>query len=243
MKHTFIAILLLALCSACTTMTTPKATAKPAEHEESVAYLSDIEKRIAMFIIPLNYNTNGTYTEFELKGSTNNFYRVRGSWNTPAVREGENTCLQYYSQSEFADIGVKWSETNQVHSTSLDKMYLFACTYSGEAPAGTEALDERSYTYIGNTASWTNQPIFMVALVDTECLYRHSQDPNKPQDDWLINTNEELVWCYTRYYQGSGNSPEREKEQGSDKVLWRPTAPVRWFKKMPKWATDQINQP
>ena len=72
-----------------------------ARKTETVAYLSDIERRIAMFIVPVNYTTNGPWTSFELKASTNNFCH-KAADGSPI---GEDVFMQYFMDSDVADVG------------------------------------------------------------------------------------------------------------------------------------------
>ena len=125
-------------------------------------------RRIAMFVIPVNAETSGTFAGIELKASTNNF--------SHAVEE--DVRLQYYAQGEIADTG-------EVGTNRWDRMKLFVCT----AHAGDDA---RAYHAISNTLAWTHQLTSVVALVDADCLVRH------PDGDWLRDDNDELSWCYLR---------------------------------------------
>ena len=160
------------------------------------------EKRIAMFIVPVNEGSPFTYKGFELKCSTNNF----------ASAASESDKLQFYSQSEIADSG---------SGSTIDKMRLFVCT------SHLPGRDKRSYSPIWNTIDYTHDLYSVVALVDVSCLKRH------PEDDgaWLSEDNEDLTWCYLR-----DKSNDVEREASTDESLWRPIAPVRWFKEVPSWA-------
>lgn len=172
-------------------------------------------KKIAMFVIPLNYTVQGEWEQFELKASTNNF--------SHAV--SEDVRLQYYAQSEIADTGANRGEGG--YNTNFDKMWIFVCT-------GHSDGDNRSYFYIGNTmpnVGWTHHMTTVVVLVDVSCLKRHSDG------EWLKEDNIDLMWVWHRYYY-SGGTTHREVEDGSS--LWRPISPVRWFDKLPNWASEQI---
>lgn len=163
-------------------------------------------KQYALFMIDVNSTTNGVFTGFELKASTNNF----------SSAASEDVKLQFYSQSEIADTGRDGDEFNHL---GIDKMKLFACTSFGSD-------DVRSYAYITNTVVFLGQPMRIAALVDASCLKRH------PDGDWLSDSNEDLVWCYARNTLNSG----MEKEKRTSKALWRACAPVRWYKELPSWA-------
>lgn len=157
-------------------------------------------KRIAMFIIPVNYATNGNFTGFELKASTNNFSHAVGT---------ENTRLQFYAQSEVADTG----------ENGWDKMKMYIGT------SHLSSYDVRAYTKLPNTLEWSYDLNSVAVLVDASCLVKH------PDGDWLREDNEDLMWCYLRNTSGGV-----EYEYGTDRTLWRPIAPVRWFSRLPNWA-------
>lgn len=157
-------------------------------------------KRIAMFIIPVNYATNGNFTGFELKASTNNFSHAAGT---------EETRLQFYAQSEVADTG----------ENGWDKMKMYIGT------SRLSSYDVRAYTKLPNTLEWSYDLNGVVVLVDASCLVKH------PDGDWLREDNEDLMWCYLRNTSGGV-----EYEYGTDRTLWRPIAPVRWFSGLPNWA-------
>lgn len=175
-----------------------------------IRHLTIAPKRVAMFIIPVNNEAaNTTYKGFELKASTNNFSHSTSEF----IR------LQYYSQSQIASTG-------STEGGGIDKMKLFVCT-------SKDSDDPRKYRKIEDTAiDWTNALTSVVVLVDTSCLIRHPEI----DDEWLLDGNEELIWCYLRI---RINDPRYECENGTSNPLWRPIAPVRWFSEMPKWAVDQ----
>lgn len=179
-----------------------------------------VSKHIAMFVIPVNYTTEGEWEQFELKATTNNF--------SHAVSEDER--LQYYAQSEIADTG---ADKGDVYNCTFDKMWIFACTsFHGTGFDG----DVRSFFYVGNTCpgtGWQHHITTAVVLVDTSCLKRH------PGGGWLSSDNDDLMWVWHRYYY-SGDGTVREKESGSNSSLWRPISPVRWFSELPSWAKTQI---
>ena len=157
-------------------------------------------KRIAMFIVPVNHEKNGSFTGFELKASTNNFSHASGS---------ENTRLQFYAQSEVANTG----------ENGWDKMKMYIGT------SHLSSYDVRAYTKLPNTLEWSYDLNSVVVLVDASCLVKH------PDGDWLREDNEDLMWCYLRNTSGGV-----EYEYGTDRTLWRPIAPVRWFSRLPNWA-------
>ena len=157
-------------------------------------------KRIAMFIIPVNCETNGPFTGFELKASTNNFSHAAGT---------ENTRLQFYAQSEVADTG----------ENGWDKMKMYIGT------SHLSSYDVRAYTKLSNTLTYSYDLCSVVVLVDASCLVKH------PEGDWLREDNEDLMWCYMRNTSGGV-----EYEYGTERTLWRPVAPVKWFSRLPNWA-------
>lgn len=161
-------------------------------------------KRIAMFIIPVNYETNGNFTGFELKASTNNFSHAAGT---------DDTRLQFYSQSEAADIGANYGN-------NWDKMKMYVGTGYGSS------WDVRAYTRIGNTIDWGHKLRNVVVIVDASCVLKHP-------GDWLREDNEDLMWCYLR-----NMNNDVEYEEGTSKNLWHPIAPVRWFSELPNWAVQ-----
>lgn len=161
------------------------------------------EKRVAMFIVPVNEGPPFTYKGFELKCSTNNF----------SSAASETVKLQFYAQSEIADSGI---------GSTIDKMKLFACTSYFD-----DTRDLRSYSPIGNTIDFHNDLYSVVVLVDVSCLKRHPE----ANGAWLSDDNEDLAWCYLR-----DKSNDVEREELTDGPLWRPIAPVKWFKEVPSWA-------
>ena len=182
---------------------------KYSDWEPPHRYEVPARKTVAMFILPVNNDiTWDIYTDFELKASTNNF-----------TGSTEDAILQYYSQSEIANMG-------STKSPVVDKMHLFTETsfLSG---------DNRKYKYIGNTLDYENILNSVIILVDTSCLKRHPEN----NGNWLSDDNGQLIWCYCRYKSTAGDKiPEYEYD--SDKQLWRPIAPVKWFSKIPDWAAN-----
>lgn len=180
---------------------------------ETVAYLSDFERRIAMFIVPVNYTTNGPWTSFELKASTNNF--CHGRMNEIP----EEVFMQYFMDSDVADVGGD--------QTFRDRAKLYVVN-EGKADIG---LEKRSYTRIANTSvlHGIRHVEEVVVLVDAHDLIRHPEEW-KCDNPWLTSLNEHLMWIYGR--KGIG---QWEEAHGS-KPMWRPVAPVRWFKEMPNWS-------
>ena len=170
-------------------------------------------KRIAMFIIPVNNETDTVYTGFELKASTNNF-RYGAS---------EYEKLQFYGQSERAD-----SRAYGDHR-DWDYMRLYACL-ANSAPGWPTAHtpDPRAYERIKSTrldyGLNASDLKYIVVLIDEKCLYSH------PDGDWLRDDNDDLVWCYYR-----------TKPNNAGEGRWRPIAPVRWFATWPSWAGDREN--
>ena len=134
------------------------------------------EKKYALFLIPVNLTTNGTFNGFELKASTNNFLKARSSEAEP----------QYYSQSEIADTGLI---TNPV----VDRMWIFACT---RATSPNFDGDVRSYYWITNTIEYTFHLETVAVLVDQNCLERY------PESDWLKESNQDLMWSWARHRNG-----------------------------------------
>lgn len=179
------------------------------------------EKKYAFFLIPVNYSSSGEFTDFELKASTNNFSHLN-----------YNKCVQFYSQSEIANIG---------SSNSIDRMWLFTCTNYCPTNNGFHG-DARSYYYIRNTGnnpqtSWTNHLTTVAVLVEPNCLKRNPETSDE-SSKWLNESNQELIWTYHRYESLNG-SANHEIEDGN-KHLWRVITPIRWFSKMPEWARIQI---
>lgn len=172
------------------------------------------DKRVAMFVIPVNNESDASpkYVGFELKASTNNF----------SSATADDVRLQFYSQSDIADEG---------HSPNIDKMWL----YVGAETNSAAFSDYRSYHAIPNTLLYEPPQLHsVVVLVDTTRLIRH---PESGDSKWLLEDNEELIWCYLRT---RNHDPAYERVEDTDRPLWRPIAPVRWFKKMPEWATSQM---
>ena len=171
-------------------------------------------KRIAMFIVPVNqkpqinsFNSYPAYG-FELKATTNNFARAAN----------EAAKLQFYAQSEIADTGSPASGS----SLGIDRMKLYMTTTN-------ETSDIRSLDRIDNTIPFVGKELQeVVVLVDATCLVRHPEDNGA----WLSEDNEDLTWCYLRDDANDGV----ETCYDSDRPLWRPIAPVKWFRELPSWA-------
>lgn len=187
-----------------------------AKSTETVAYLSDIERRIAMFIVPVNYTTNGPWTGFELKASTNNF--CHGLPGEPEIPE--SVFMQYFMDSDIADTGDAFPR---------DRAKLYICNEKRD----DQGLEKRSYTRIPNTLFVTNGVSRhleeVVVLVDSHDLVRYPEDWNEDAK-WLTWHNNNLMWIY-----GRKGRVFWEEAHGS-KPMWRPIAPVRWFKQIPNWA-------
>lgn len=126
-------------------------------------------KRIAMFIVPVNYATNGNFVGFELKASTNNFSHAAST---------EDIRLQFYAQSEVADTG----------ENGWDKMKMYVGTGRGSS------WDVRAYTKIGNTIDWGYELNNVVVIVDASCIVKHPGDWLREDNEdlmwcYLRNTN------------------------------------------------------
>lgn len=212
-----------------------------AKKTETIAYLSDLERRIAMFIIPVNYTTNGPWTSFELKASTNDF------WHGTHQEIPESVYMQYFMDSDVADVGGNFNG-----NCPRDRAKLYICNVN----LPDQGLEARSYTRIANTLQlnpisnataniraddWNPsnyppnpQPRWrhveeIVVLVDSCDLVRYPEDWNEDAN-WLTWHNNNLMWVY-----GRKGRTWWEEAHGS-KPMWRPIAPVRWFKEMPNWA-------
>ena len=142
-----------------------------ARKTETVAYLSDIERRIAMFIVPVNYTTNGPWTSFELKASTNNFCH-KAADGSPI---GEDVFMQYFMDSDVADVGGTYNGAILDHA--------------------------KSYTRIPNTLFVTNGVSRhleeVVVLIDSCDLVRY-QEKWEEDAKWLTWHNNNLMWIYGR---------------------------------------------
>lgn len=202
-------------------------------------------KRIAMFIIPVNGDKQIVYPEFSAgtyyyrgdavmyngspyrcisthsanfwypsywKSMSSSFagFELKASTNNFSHAAGtEDTRLQFYAQSEVADTG----------ENGWDKMKMYIGT------SHLSSYDVRAYTKLPNTLEWSYDLNSVVVLVDASCIVKH------PDGDWLREDNEDLMWCYLRNTSGGV-----EYEYGTDRMLWRPIAPVRWFSILPNWA-------
>ena len=137
-------------------------------------------------------------------------FELKASTNNFSHAAGtEETRLQFYAQSEVADTG----------ENGWDKMKMYIGT------SFLSSYDVRAYTKLPNTLTWDHDLFHVAVIVDASCLVKH------PDGDWLREDNEDLVWCYMRNMSG-----DVEHETGTDKTLWRPIAPVRWFSRLPNWA-------
>lgn len=137
-------------------------------------------------------------------------FELKASTNNFSHAAGtEETRLQFYAQSEVADTG----------ENGWDKMKMYIGT------SYLSSYDVRAYTKLPNTLTWDHDLFHVAVIVDASCLVKH------PDGDWLREDNEDLVWCYMRNMSG-----DVEHETGTDKTLWRPIAPVRWFSRLPNWA-------
>lgn len=211
-----------------------------AKSTETVAYLSDLDRRIAMFIVPVNYTTNGPWCGFELKASTNDF--CHGRMNEIP----ERVFMQYFMDSDVADVGGEFNE-----QCPRDRAKLYICNEWRD----DQGLEARSYTRIANTLDMRYDPSNVmirgdwvdtrhdlefgqarrrhieevVVLVDACDLVRYPEELDC-DDAWLTCLNQNLMWVY-----GRKGRAFWEEAHGS-KPMWRPIAPVRWFKEMPNWA-------
>ena len=180
---------------------------------DTVAYLSDMEAGIAMFVVPVNFSTNGHYGGFEIKASTNNFDRVVSR----AVGNDAGT-VAFYAQSA-------WADPDSYGDSTLDHMKIFACNLLGDR-------DYRSYCWITNTLVHTRHMDSVIVLVDAECLVRNPGTNSLGNSTWMNSMNCDLNWVYCRTADGT-----IEAAPGSEHMAhWRPIAPVRWFKTMPVWG-------
>ena len=186
-----------------------------AKAAETFAYLSDIEFRIPMFIIPVNYTTDGNYTGFELKATTNR-------WDT---RYDEVIDMQYYAQSDALSVLPVRPRGEPLRGITTDGMLLYVCMN----PNNSEFSQTRSTTPITSTTVCSNKLTSVTVLIDTSCLRRYPEDESDPSSIWMKNTNAELQWIYAR------KGPSGYESQNGC-ILWRPIEPVRWFKELPGWA-------
>lgn len=168
-------------------------------------------KRIAMFIVPVNVKPDtSAFPSNPAYG-----FELKASTNNFANGASENVKLQFYAQSEIADTG---------SGTSIDTMKLYKTTTS-------ESSDIRALDRISNTVPYQGYELVeVVVLVDVSCLRRHTEN----NGEWLSDQNEDLTWCYLR--NKSGDGVETHYNAANNKFLWRPIAPVRWFRELPAWA-------
>lgn len=182
---------------------------------ETVAYLSDLELRVPMFVIPVNYTTDGNYTGFELKATTNR-------WDT---RQDEAVDMQYYAQSDALSVVPVRPRGEPLRGITTDAMRLYACMN----PNNSEFSQIRSTTPIASTSTCSNKLTSVTVLIDTTCLRRYPEDGSEQDGVWMKNTNAELQWIYAR------KGPSGYESQNGC-ILWRPIEPVRWFRELPGWA-------
>lgn len=163
--------------------------------------VESIEKNYAMLVIPLNRTEDENFANFEIKASTNNF--------TATV---ETNKWVFWSTGAFADnMSVQSILRN-------DGMLLYH-------ENGTN-VDIRSYVYIKNLTQLPYRISSCIVVVDPARCITHL-----PAKGWLKNSNDELVWTYTRIH--ANGSPEKD-DYGNN--LWNPVVPARWFKELPAWA-------
>lgn len=163
--------------------------------------VESVEKNYAMLVIPLNRTEDENFANFEIKASTNNF--------ATAV---ETNRWVFWSIGAFADnMSVQSILRN-------DGMLLYH-------ENGTNA-DIRSYVYIKNLTQLPYRISSCVVVVDPARCITHL-----PAKGWLKNSNDELVWTYTRIH--ANGSPEKD-DYGNN--LWNPVVPAKWFKELPAWA-------
>ena len=226
MKKTLFALITIAVLAGIgfgiRKVATPRLTEEPRPSVtppvvETVAYLSDLERRIAMFIVPVNYTTNGPWAGFELKASTNNFCH-KAADGSPIE---ERVFMQYFMDSDVADT----APPHMDGACPRDKAKLYICN----EVRNDQGLEHRSYTRIPNTASITRHIEEVVVLVDSHDLIRYPEDWKQPAQ-WLTWHNNNLMWIY-----GRKGGTWWEEAYGT-KPMWRPIAPVRWFKEIPNWA-------
>lgn len=191
-------------------------------------------KHYAMFVIPLNYKLDDHFTKFELKASTNNF-TAADEWDR----------IVFWSLSTIADVIPSTNGTDIVRSDGM-RLYIenlpqyydqFATNIIDKSlmPTNSMSIDSRRYTRISNSLAVDNayvletgDPYYVasyVVIVDADLCRSHL-----PTKEWLSNENDELIWTYSR-----ATSASVEKDQHG-RILWRPIAPVKWFKTLPKWA-------
>ena len=131
-----------------------------------------------------------------------------------------------------------------------DKAKLYICNEWVD----DQGLEHRSYTRIANTlqlnptpnkgvrdGEWSADDYApnpsprrrhveeIVVLVDSHDLIRYPEDWNE-EPKWLTWHNNNLMWIY-----GRKGRTWWEEAHGT-KPMWRPIAPVRWFKEIPNWA-------
>jgi len=164
-------------------------------------HIDGAEKNYAMFVIPLNRTEDENFANFEIKASTNNF--------ATAV---ETNRWVFWSTGAFAD------NTSVQSVLRNDGMLLYH-------ENGTNA-DVRSYVYVKNLTQLPYRISSCVVVVDPARCITHL-----PAKGWLKNSNDELVWTYTRIH--ANGSPEKD-DYGNN--LWNPVVPARWFKELPAWA-------
>ena len=169
MKKTLFALITIAVLAGIgfgiRKVATPRLTEEPRPSVtppvvETVAYLSDLERRIAMFIVPVNYTTNGPWAGFELKASTNNFCH-KAADGSPIE---ERVFMQYFMDSDVADT----APPHMDGACPRDKAKLYICN----EVRNDQGLEHRSYTRIPNTASITRHIEEVVVLVDSHDLIR-----------------------------------------------------------------------
>ena len=180
------------------------------EKVRQVAFTDEVvesAKRYAMFIINLNDASYANIVDYFTQ------FELKASTNNFSASASQKDRCCFYSHSGYADEWISSAGNN-------DQMRLFL-NHGG--------ADQRSYVKIANTAEGmpTNYaPAEVIVIVDP-----HLVNTERSDGTWLYKGNEDIVWTWVRTKYG-----QREFDAGTDRCLWRPIAPVRWFSKLPAWA-------
>lgn len=179
-------------------------------------------KKYPMFMIHLN-NTIGwsneqelktNYTAFELKASANDF---GGDGTNPQAHTEEQKLLYW--------CGPQLSTTNILMS-SKSSLLVFGCNPSGNDPRAWVPIYNKS----GNLKSGI-LPEYIIVIINIA---------NLNPKNWCNSDNEELVWSFLRFSNGTA-----EKDD-NDKPIWCPIQPIKWLNQLPTWIrnygyVDQFN--
>lgn len=185
--------------------------------------------------ISLDGYSMSEWTGFEIKASTNNFYKTSSSaklnvtnssgtiiksidMNVPGIASDDR--VLYWCASEMDGFqNVRLNHLGR-ELDRYDSMRKYTCE-----DRNISSEDNRSWKYFENSSVLSNKYPYKVYVILDPSKFRWISDSS-----WCVNTNKNLNWVFIR----TKTSDFERDDNGM--IAWHPIYPVKWFKELPAWA-------